>query len=150
MTRLGFAFVVVMALACSHPDPAPVAAVADGQPVAADPRLAVFISDLHVGVGRMPTGEWSAFEDFRWEPEFRLFLERVDRDGGGRTDLVLNGDTFELWQSLSNDCVYPTRDSGCTEAEALQRIRRVMSQHTGVLKALGTFAAAGDNTVTIV
>ena len=146
-----FAVVVIAALACSHQNSvAPTAAAAAGQPVAGELRLAVFISDLHVGVGRTLAGEWSAFEDFRWESEFRLFLERVDREGDGRSDLVLNGDTFELWQSLDNDCAYPNRDLGCTEAEALQRIRRVMSQHPDVLKALGAFAAAGNNTVTIV
>ena len=39
-------------------------------------------------------------DDFRWGDEFKLFLDEVHHMGGGATDLVLNGDTFELWQSL--------------------------------------------------
>src|SRR6266581_4623679 len=71
-------------------------------------RLRVFISDLHFGVGKdIATGKWNNLEDARWAPEFSSFLHAIDRVGGGATDLVLNGDTFELWQSTQKDCVYP-------------------------------------------
>jgi hypothetical protein len=144
------ALLTTVALACATPISAPPAPVAGLAAAAGHDRLVVFISDLHLGVGRLPGGEWSAYEDFRWAPEFRQFLERVDREGGGRTDLVLNGDTFELWQSLEGDCVHGDRDRGCTEAEALRRLSRVVDQHRGELAALGAFAASGRNTVTIV
>jgi hypothetical protein len=113
-------------------------------------RFVVFISDLHLGVGRMPDTHWHPYEDFRWEREFKLFLDRVSVDGGGRTDLVLNGDTFELWQSVDKDCTSQVRDLGCTEAEALRRVSRVLVQHRTELESLGAFAAAGSNTITIV
>ena len=142
MMRLGVALILATAVS--------VTAAASQASGAGSPRLAVFISDLHLGVGRTATGEWSAFEDFRWEVEFRRFLERVDREGGGRTDLVLNGDTFELWQSLEQDCVYLDPNLGCSEADALKRVRQVLSHHSGELQALRAFAVAGNNTVTIV
>ena len=60
-------------------------------------RLTVFISDTHFGVGKQD-GQWHAFEDARWAPEFYLFLDAISRQSNGTTDLVLNGDTLELWQ----------------------------------------------------
>ena len=153
MTRLGPALIIaaIVALGCFQRDSPMSVALAPSQAAAANgPRLMVFISDLHLGVGRTATGEWSAFEDFRWEPEFRRFLERLHQEGGGRTDLVLNGDTFELWQSLQRDCVYPNRNLGCSAADALARINRVLSQHPRELQALKAFAMTGNNTVTIV
>jgi hypothetical protein len=154
MTHPSLAMLVVAVLftftACTAP-PASAPSPATAQPVApGSDRLAVFISDLHLGVGRDASGAWSPLEDFRWEREFTLFLEQLNRDGRGRTDLVLNGDTFELWQSLAQDCVYPNRDLGCTEADALGRITRVLSQHAGEARALAAFASSGANTVTII
>jgi hypothetical protein len=80
-------------------------------------------------------------EDFRWAAEFRLFLDAVHQMGAGAIDLVLNGDTFELWESLTDGCIDPReRDAGCTEAEALARVRRVIAAHADELRALGEFA----------
>lgn len=115
-----------------------------------EPRATAIISDLHLGVGRDKNKTWHPYEDFRWEREFRLFLLRLKQEGGGRTDLILNGDTFELWQSLEHDCKYANTDLGCTEAEAVRRVRRVLSEHKGELDALSDFASSGENTVTIV
>ena len=115
-------------------------------------RLTAFISDLHLGVGRDPQNpaKWHAMEDFRWDDEFGRFLKEVDRLGGGKTDLVLNGDTFELWQSLKDDCRYANRDLGCTEPEALGRVQRVIAAHMPELGALARFAQSKDNRVIIV
>ena len=137
--------VVLVAGACaSATAPAP-AVRAD----AGSPRTIVIISDLHLGVGKDPaTGDWHAFEDFRWAPEFTRFLAAVNKAGSGRTDLVLNGDTFELWQSLRDDCT--VADVGCSEADARRRIGHVIAQHRDELDALADFARAGENTVTIV
>jgi len=114
--------------------------------------LTVVISDLHLGVGRDQQNPklWHVMEDFRWEEEFKLFLKEIDRLGGGRTDLVLNGDTFELWQSLKEDCSYSNPDLGCTEAEALGRLQRVIVAHAPELDALAQFAQSKENRVIIV
>src|SRR5690349_21672954 len=82
-------------------------------------RLTVIISDTHFGVGKKSDGMWHPYEDARWATEFKLFLDEVNRMGKGETDLVLNGDTFELWQSLENDCTNQEENLGCTEDEAL-------------------------------
>ena len=37
-------------------------------------RRIVVIGDLHLGVGRDPSGAWHATEDFRWAEEFQPFL----------------------------------------------------------------------------
>src|SRR5262245_26332016 len=103
---------------------------------ASDRRLIVVISDLHLGVGHVRVGdlgvdgdliklgEWHPYEDFRWSKELDSFLSYVNRVGNGATDLVLNGDTFELWQSAVDDCRYDDPDLGCSEQEAVDRIKR--------------------------
>ncbi len=113
-------------------------------------RLTVVISDTHFGVGKMPSGQWHPFEDARWAPEFKLFLEELNRIGKGETDLVFNGDTFELWQSLENDCTYPDENLGCTEQEALKRLKTVIAAHQTELAAIKSFAESGNNRVFIV
>jgi UDP-2,3-diacylglucosamine pyrophosphatase LpxH len=120
-------------------------------PVAVQPpdRLLVAISDLHFGVGREEQA-WHPMEDFRWAPEFQAFLSQVDRQGGGKTDLVIAGDAFELWQSRMNDCVPVNLDAGCSEDEALSRLKTVVSAHEVELKALGRFAATATNRVVFV
>jgi hypothetical protein len=112
-------------------------------------RLTAIISDTHFGVGKTPDGKWHPYEDARWAPEFRLFLEELNRQGNGNTDLVFNGDTFELWQSLANDCTYPDENLSCTEQEALNRLRIVIAAHQAELDAIRSFASNGANTVFI-
>ena len=119
------------------------------QPVSG-PRLVVVLGDLHLGVGRESGGGWHSTEDFRWADEFGLFLSAVDDEGQGATDLILNGDTFELWQSRERDCVYADATLGCTEAEALARLERVLAAHTSEIAALGAFAGSGSNRVVLV
>jgi UDP-2,3-diacylglucosamine pyrophosphatase LpxH len=122
---------------------------------ASHPRSTVFISDLHFGVGRDAQGHWYKIEDARWPDELDLFLRDIDRSGGGATDLILNGDTFELWQSIESDCVYPNaahqdKNLSCSEADALHRMHRVLGQHGPELAALGRFAQTADNRVVLV
>ncbi|MEO8502358.1 MAG: hypothetical protein ABI609_00525 [Acidobacteriota bacterium] len=113
--------------------------------------MTVLMSDTHFGVGKNAAGNWLATEDFRWSTELAAFLNAINVRGGGHTDLVLNGDTFELWQSLGGDCSAGRRaDESCTEEEALARLSRVAAQHATELKALGEFAKAGDNRLYIV
>jgi UDP-2,3-diacylglucosamine pyrophosphatase LpxH len=121
----------------------------DARIAAADGRLLVVISDLHLGVGPRSQA-WHPMEDFRWGPEFRLFLDEVERQGEGRTDLVIAGDAFELWQSLADDCRAPDPDLGCTGQEAVERLSRVVRAHGDELRALGAFAGRRDNRVVLV
>jgi UDP-2,3-diacylglucosamine pyrophosphatase LpxH len=125
--------------------------VASGPASSGSGRLRIFISDTHFGVGKV-NGHWHNFEDARWAPEFAAFLEKMNRMGKGKSDLILNGDTFELWQSLDpNDCtVLVNKDLGCTEDGALKRLQRVIQFHQPELTSIGNFAKSGDNTVTIV
>jgi len=122
-----------------------------GSPTPLESRLTVFISDLHFGVGKDPsTGKWRNEEDFRWEKEFVLFLDKINAMGKGATDLVINGDAFELWQSLENDCRYDDKNLGCTESKADDRLKNVIKNHDTELKALGEFASADNNHVILV
>src|SRR5262249_9612078 len=87
------------------------------QPAAPPARTIVVVSDLHFGLGGLGAathgeGAWDRYEDFRWAAEWNAFLERIDKEGGGATDLILNGDAFELWQSRSGDCRSGDADLG--------------------------------------
>lgn len=111
------------------------------------PRQVVFVSDLHMGLGERAPGQYDPYEDFRWSAELAQFLTAIAAQGGGATDLVLNGDSFELWQSRRGDCEDPDPDLGCSEAEATDRFTQVLRAHAADLRALGDFARAGDNRV---
>jgi UDP-2,3-diacylglucosamine pyrophosphatase LpxH len=122
---------------------------------AASNRLLVLISDTHFGVGRDANGAWNPMEDARWATEFDAFLKEVDRQGKGATDLVVNGDMFELWQSVKADCIYPNavfpdRNLGCSEKDAVARLQRALKDHGPEMRSLGEFAASGDNRLIIV
>ena len=70
--------------------------------------------------------------------------------GDSANDLVLNGDTFELWETVEDDCRYPDPSHGCTEADALARLARVLSAHETAISGLARFAASGSNRVMII
>ena len=120
-----------------------------GQNNDAVPRRVVVMGDLRLGEGRVADGAWSAYEDFRWAEDLQGFLA-VLAEEGGPTDLVLNGDTFELLQASDGACVYDDPALGCTEAEALARLDRVLAAHRAETAALAAFAAAGDNRLVLV
>ena len=131
---------------------------------AASERYAFFISDLHFGPGKTDDGKWSRIEDFRWAPALNDFLAYANAVGGGRTDLVLLGDSFELWQSplmkcaadistvgcTDVDCNYADEDLGCTEEEAVKRIERVITKHGDEIALIRGFAMSNSNAVVIV
>ena len=160
----------LLALSCSTPSTPPVnmqppplsmAQVAPlrlEQPESPQPRTVIVISDLHFGLGGragsdgQPAG-WDAYEDFRWSREWAEFLQQIDRESqaaGSATDLILNGDAFELWQSRSKDCQSRDHEQGCSSAEALARAQSVIAAHREDLRRLGQFAMSGDNRVVIV
>ena len=114
------------------------------------PRLVAVIADLHMGLGRDGTGEWRVHEDFRWGEELALFLEALHAQGGGATDLVLNGDIFELDRLAGERCAVDDPALGCTEPEALARLERVLTAHADTVEALAAFAASGANRVFLV
>src|SRR5437870_8520678 len=141
-------------------------------PVLADPgeRLIVFISDLHMGVGKVklqnePGNEtWSRLEDFRWSPEFKEFLGYIGNESGDNTTLVILGDALELWQSSQGtcsgtaamltckiaDCQHADSELGCSIAEAKRRAEQVVREHSDVFEMLGEFAKKGANKVVLV
>ena len=131
--------------------------VATAEPAA---RHVVVISDLHLGVGRLPNSPanpkanlqtWDPFEDFRWAEEFELFLDYLNREGRGAVDLVMNGDTFELWQSHDGKCpMLADKNLGCTAEEATARISQIIKEHSRELAAIEKFATASENRVWIV
>ena len=125
--------------------------LAVGEQLAASRQLVV-ISDLHIGAGRDPEkGTWYNIEDFRWPNQFVQFLKQVDSDGTGKTDLVVDGDLFELWQSVKDDCRSErTADCGCTEDEALARLYTILRTHKTTMQALGSFAKSGENRLIII
>ena len=63
------------------------------QAAPANDRTTIVLSDLHMGIGRDPSGAWHPFEDARWASELGRFLTAVDAAGQSAVDLVLNGDT---------------------------------------------------------
>src|SRR5262245_13438582 len=107
MTMARNALPALVILAC-------VASAAVIQSQTSSSRFVVIASDLHMGPGKATGGEWMPAEDFRWQDDFAAFLKAIDEAGKGATDLVLNGDTFELWQSSADDCRYREEGLGCT------------------------------------
>jgi metallophosphoesterase superfamily enzyme len=127
---------------------------------AASRRRTIVVSDMHLGVGRCATDIWHPYEDFRWDEDFQKFLLAL-RKKAIPTDLVLNGDTFELWQSIpkgaetrtkeiTQDCMYGDENLSCTEQEAITRMSRVIQEHAATLASLRAFANDGENRVYIV
>ena len=123
------------------------AAGATQQQDSAAARLIAVVADLHMGSGRDAAGAWQATEDFRWADELQSFLAALDAEGGGETDLILNGDTFEL---AAADCVHDDPALGCTEPEALAELERVLAAHAREVDALAAFAGSGANRVILV
>jgi hypothetical protein len=129
---------------------APAAARMQPPPPPPAGRLTVVLGDLHMGVGRDASGAWDPREDFRWAEDLAAFLKAIDAQGRGATDLVLNGDTFELRQDAQRGCAYDDSGLGCTEDEALARFGRVLAAHAPEMAALGAFARSGSNRVVFV
>ena len=142
--RATAALVTAAALAATTPLVAAASASRQGDDAR---RRIVVVADLHMGGGRDAAGAWQATEDFRWTDELEGFLQALDAEGGGATDLILNGDTFEL---AAPDCVHDDPVLGCTESEALAALERVLAAHPHEIAALAAFAQAGSNRVVLV
>lgn len=135
----------------------------------ASDRHTFLISDLHLGAGKEApklggSTDWRRIEDFRWHEEFELFLQWASALGANKSDMVILGDSFELWQSPFMKCSSdPTNagcdvpdcneidaDAGCNETEALARFNHILSSHPRFVSALRNFAEAGSNHVHLV
>jgi UDP-2,3-diacylglucosamine pyrophosphatase LpxH len=135
-----------------------------GSVQAASDRHLVFVSDLHVGAGRLPDHRWNPIEDFRWQDDFDQFLKMVSERSGKKADLILTGDVFELWQSPTmtctteighpgcrvTDCNDADTEIGCSEKQALARLESVLAQHPFFIASLKRFASDGDNRVVLI
>lgn len=118
---------------------------------ASNTRYAVVISDLHFGLGREPGGAWNPKEDFRWSRALGGFLAALSECTHDAADLILAGDTLELWQPPSADaCPGPSAGLGCTERELGAIVAFVTSAHKEDLAMLGAFADRGSNLLHVV
>jgi UDP-2,3-diacylglucosamine pyrophosphatase LpxH len=112
-------FILASMAACANSWGADEAASAAPMPTTAPARVAVLISDLHLGFGKVQAPEptssasapWHRMEDFRWPVEFDAFLTSVEKmwtKKGRPVDLVILGDFLELWQAPpgERDCIY--------------------------------------------
>ena len=101
-------------------------------------KRAVFVSDLHLGSN--PT-----LDDFTRDREFEALLElpALKPGVGDQVDLVLLGDSFDLWQSVSeNECRQEKSNridlEYLADSEA-QRLALVRAKHLRWFEALGRF-----------
>ncbi len=114
-------------------------------------RLLVFISDIHLGLGRKDEATWHATEDFRWDQALQGFLDEISVMGQEKVDLVLLGDFLEMWQPpVSVDCRGPGADLGCTVAEMERISAAVIAAHPKALQALRVFSQRGANRLHVV
>ena len=114
-------------------------------------RPAVFISDLHFGVGKLSDGRWDPTEDFRWSSALASFLKAISSWGHDALDLVIAGDLLELWQPPPGfTCVSTDSDLGCTPEEYEAIVRTVIKAHEQDLSELGEFARKGTNRLFII
>jgi len=89
----------------------------------------IIISDLHLGAGTPLAGKPNHLEDFRFDSQFRTFLETF-RDKP--TELVIAGDFIDFWQIL------PERN---VKNDSIEKVRVAINGHRGVFKVLGEFVS---------
>ena len=119
--------------------------------MADSPRTSVFISDLHMGLGKDANGAWYSTEDFRWPKALEGFLDHISQVGNGAVDLVIVGDFLELWQPPPTvSCEGPNKDYGCNLQEITEIVRAVIEGHRRELQALAAFSRKGSNCVHVI
>ena len=102
-------------------------------------RRVVFASDLHLGSN--PT-----LDDFTRDVEFEGFLDLPEfkPSGDDRVELVLLGDSFDLWQAVSEDECHQEKskriDLAYVAASEAVRLDGVRGKHLRWFEALGRFA----------
>lgn len=114
-------------------------------------RTLVFISDTHMGVGKVAGGQWVPSEDFRWSNALAGFLDHLDSKYGSHVDLVVLGDFLELWQPYAGmKCSAPKEETSCTVTETAGLADYVAKAHAGDLQKLGAFSRRGSNRLYLV
>jgi UDP-2,3-diacylglucosamine pyrophosphatase LpxH len=119
-------------------------------------RVVYVVSDLHLGPGRLPSGEPDPLEDFTADDEFERFLHTIGTTGTP-VELVIAGDFLEYCQTLPEiGLASPVDHLGSTEAESLQRTRvilglepQIATGHPAVFAALRRFMMEG-NSITLI
>lgn len=102
-------------------------------------RRAVFASDLHLGSN-------ATLDDFTRDVEFAALLEtpQLNPSGDDRLDLVLLGDSFDLWQAVSEDECHQEESKrinlAYVPASEAVRLDEVRAKHLRWFEAVGRFA----------
>ncbi len=143
MQKLKGLFVISFSLVMSY---VPSLSQADQCEIRND-SVQIYISDSHIGTGGQCVGQgcrdgWHNMEDFRWEDDFRQFINFLGRKISKPIDLVMVGDSFELWQDMAG---IPCKDDGqrsnfgCNAEQSKKRVEKVGEKHAEVFKILSDF-----------
>ncbi len=112
----------------------------------AEHRPAVFISDLHFGLGANDPKE-----DFRWSTALSSFLDHTEAAYPSGADLVILGDMLELWQPPTGvECTSGDANYGCTIPQMEELARLIVKAHAADLERLGVFASRNNNRLIVV
>ena len=114
-------------------------------------RFVVFISDLHMGIGRQSDNAWHPTEDFRWPGALSGMLHEISNLAGDNIDLAIVGDFLELWQPTDQlQCVGPKPELGCTISEMKAVVESIIKSHKSSMLALRGFSERGENRLHII
>ncbi|HVS81403.1 MAG TPA: metallophosphoesterase [Pyrinomonadaceae bacterium] len=109
------------------------------------------ISDLHLGMGRRPDGEWHPLEDFKSDASFKKFLDSIEAEAD---ELIINGDWIDFTQ-LEPFAYHPGLFSaeghrlGWTQEESLAKLESCKRAHEPFFQNLKGFLHTGKK-VTII
>lgn len=112
-----------------------------------DRPVTLIVSDLHMGGGTADPGDDFVYHGAPFERFVSAQLQTAE-GRAGRTELILNGDTFELAQVRADVYTLGSATYWCSEQESLLKLEYVIEGHADVFDALREFAAAG-NVVTL-
>jgi UDP-2,3-diacylglucosamine pyrophosphatase LpxH len=112
-------------------------------------RIKLVVSDLHLGLGRtLENGQLNSLEEFYFDEKFSEFLHyyTTGKYADFEVELVLNGDIFNFLQ-VDYHGHYLTV---LTESICQNIMERIIKGHPIFFKALKTFAAKTNNSLTYV
>ncbi len=105
------------------------------------PRTRFIISDLHLGAG-------DYLDDFQQDAAFRSFVETIARRRS--SELIINGDFIDfVGVTLEKTVSKPFQRLGCTEAESLHKLERVLEAHRDCFLSLRRFMEDGHRLVLV-
>ncbi|MBC7248008.1 MAG: metallophosphoesterase [Actinobacteria bacterium] len=104
-------------------------------------RTRFIVSDLHLGAG-------DHLDDFAQDASFRSFVETISRRRS--SELIINGDFIDFVNvSLEKTAGKPFQRLGCTEAESLRKLEKVLEAHRDCFLALRGFMESGHRLVLV-